>query len=283
VRLVRCDHGGIEANWSRILGLEKRELLTIVGQDDVLHPGFLEEIGRLVERHPEAALYRTHFRLVDESGRMLRPCRPLPEREDAATFLAARLRGERDSFATGWVMRSGDYDRIGGIPPFPRLLYADDALFLRLMAESWIATSHLDGFAYRVHAQSVSNSPALADLLSAWKSYAAFLETHEQSLGVRAALEQALPDHMARVFGTTYAFELERASRAGRRLDPALRADLMAILERHAPAVRREWESTTRVRFWETANRSPLRRAAAFMWAAGRDVRRGLRGGRDAV
>ena len=57
----------------------------------------------------------------------------------------------------------------------------------------------------------------------------------------------------------------------------------MDELERHAPGIRREWSRNPRVRFWETANRSPLRRAAALLWSLGRHTRRWLRGGRDVV
>jgi hypothetical protein len=33
-------------------------------------------------------------------------------------------------------MRSADYDRVGGIPPFEKLFFADDALWLSLLSGS---------------------------------------------------------------------------------------------------------------------------------------------------
>src|SRR5687767_8920998 len=47
----------IEANWARALEIPKREFMTIVGHDDLLHPNYLELMDALIRREPEASLY----------------------------------------------------------------------------------------------------------------------------------------------------------------------------------------------------------------------------------
>ena len=52
---------GIEENWARIKEIEKAEFMTILGHDDVLHSDYLQTMGSLIDKHPDASLYQTHF------------------------------------------------------------------------------------------------------------------------------------------------------------------------------------------------------------------------------
>lgn len=167
----------IEDNWQRIQGIQKHEFMTIIGHDDLYDNHFLEEINRTIEEQPEATLYLTHFRLIDGDGRLIRNCNPIPKRESAAEFLAARMAKTRDSFGTGYVMRSDQYDKIGGIPPHPDLLYSDDSLWMALMEASFKATSPRFCFSYRFHSHSVSGNPRPESLFAGLKSHLIFLRT----------------------------------------------------------------------------------------------------------
>lgn len=176
---------GIAGNWSRILALPKREFMTIVGYDDLLDPDFLEVMSSLIELEPGHDLYHAHFRLIDDEGRFIRNCRPMPAYETAADFVAARMDSIRDSFGTGYVMRSAAYDRVGGIPAYPDLLYADDALWVKLMQPKPKVTSHRVCFSYRFHGASVSASPNVQALFNALITYWRFLQelaTRDESM-----------------------------------------------------------------------------------------------------
>jgi len=185
----------IVENWGRIKDLLKGEYLTTIGHDDLLDPEFLEVISGLIREHPDAGLYLAHFRLIDAAGRFLRHCRPIPARETAGEFLAARLVSGRDTYGTGYVMRSADYDRVGGIPPYHRLLYADDALWLHLMEGTWKATSPREVFSYRLHGESASGRPEPQGLLTALESYQDALDAmSKRDPGVRQTLERYGPE-----------------------------------------------------------------------------------------
>jgi glycosyltransferase involved in cell wall biosynthesis len=277
LRVIRAPAPlGIEENWARILPLEKNELLTTIGHDDTFDPDYLEEIERLIAAHPGAGLYRTHFRMIDGDGRTRGSCRPMPEREGAAEFLRARLRGERDSFGTGYTMRSADYDRVGGIPPWPRLLFADDALWLRLMRGSYVATAAAERFAYRFHEGSASFAPDLGDLLAAFECYRGLLAELSGDPEAAAAVRDELPGYLERTLKHAYLAALERACAAGLGLDPAERARVREALARHAPAAVGRLDRDWRVRAWQAANALPLRREAARL-------ARGFRALRDAA
>jgi glycosyltransferase involved in cell wall biosynthesis len=167
----------IEKNWARILSVPKKEFLTIIGHDDIFHPHFLSDVATLINDFPEATLYSTHFNLIDSQGNIIRPCKPIPKFEAAHEYLASRLCELRDSFGTGFVMRSKDYDEVGGIPLFPNLLYADDSLWLKLIKDGVKITSSNISFSYRLHESSTSGKPNKVLLFNALITYLEFLRS----------------------------------------------------------------------------------------------------------
>lgn len=151
----------IYQSWHRVFtllaeGVIQAEFATTIGHDDLLKPGFIASINRLIEEEPAATLYQTHYDMIDEQGSLIRPCRPIPGAETASDFVTARLWGLRDSVGTGYVYRPRDYVRTAGIPDLPDLLYADDLLFARLARLNFKAASRDNQCSYRLHGASTS-------------------------------------------------------------------------------------------------------------------------------
>src|SRR5437868_2299364 len=46
----------MEQNWQRALAIDKNEMMTLIGHDDVLHANYLETMQALIEKHPQASL-----------------------------------------------------------------------------------------------------------------------------------------------------------------------------------------------------------------------------------
>ncbi len=177
IKVLFSEHElGIEANWGRILAVPKNEFMTIVGYDDLLDPDFLDVINQTIDEDSSSDLYLAHFRLIDDQGKLIRNCKPIPEYETAAGFLAARMAGIRDTFGTGYVMRSAVYDKLGGIPPYPDLLSADDALWMMFMRNKPKITSSRICFSYRYHSGSVSGSANLKASFDGLRKYFELLE-----------------------------------------------------------------------------------------------------------
>jgi glycosyltransferase involved in cell wall biosynthesis len=149
----------IEESWGRIVGIEKSEFCTLIGHDDLLHRNYLSVMDALIEKFPGAALYQTHFNLVDSEGNEIRKCKPMAEKETAPQFLESLLRDKFDLFGTGYMMRSRDYDILGGIPAYPNLLFADFELWMKLTGISFKATAKEEGFSYRLHQSTTKSSP----------------------------------------------------------------------------------------------------------------------------
>jgi GT2 family glycosyltransferase len=142
----------IEENWSRITGIEKNEFITLIGHDDLLEPHYLGTMDRLINKHPNATLYQAHFNYIDSKGKLIRACKPMDEVQSASDFLSFFLCSMIDIMGTGFMMRSADYDDVGGIPPsYPNLLFADFELFINLTKKGYKATAYENAFSFRLH------------------------------------------------------------------------------------------------------------------------------------
>jgi glycosyltransferase involved in cell wall biosynthesis len=163
-------------NWGRIKDLPKKEYMTILGYDDVLSKDFLKIISAMIQEDPEASLYHTHFNYIDAAGNAIKPCLPLPERLSADVYLALSLEEKISVMATGYVFRSKDYDRLGGIPTnYPNLIYADLQLWIELASISYLKVSPQFAFSFRIHA-SVTKTSKNRIILDAFLVYLKYLK-----------------------------------------------------------------------------------------------------------
>ncbi len=151
----------IEENWARIITIPKNEFMSFIGHDDLLDKDFLYVMDQLIQKHPTASLYQLHFRYIDEKGKTIRSCKPMSETQSAFEFLAFFL-SNMSELSIGQMMRSVDFDEIGGIPAYPNLLFADLELWFRLIQKNYRASMSDECCSYRIHSRSTTNSsPAL--------------------------------------------------------------------------------------------------------------------------
>lgn len=141
----------IEENWARVIAIPKNEFMTMIGHDDLLHPDYLDVMNGMISQFPIASLYQTHFNYIDAKGNLIRPCVPIAETMNDYHFLKNMLEAKIDINGSGFMMRSKDYEKIGGIPPFANLLFADFALWHKMTMLSFMAVSPKCCFSYRLH------------------------------------------------------------------------------------------------------------------------------------
>ena len=168
---------GIVENWKRILDIKKSEFITLIGHDDILHPHYLEEINKLIELHPTASLYQTHFNFINAQGAFIKPCMPMAMQQSVSEFIACQMAQTNDSMGTGYMMRSKDFDMLGGMPQnYPNLIFADYELWVRLTKISYKATSEKFCFDYRIH-NSVSKKTNGEAYAIAFENYIHFIHS----------------------------------------------------------------------------------------------------------
>jgi len=165
----------IEENWNRIVTIPKNKFITLIGHDDLLHPHYLATMSDLIERHPQASLYQAHFIFIDPNGNKIRSCLPMDEIQSADEFLACQFTKTLDSMGTGYMMRSSDFDTAGGMGlHYPKLIFADYALWVKLTLLNYKATTPVTAFSYRLH-NSVSKLTNGEDYQQAFGEYVYFL------------------------------------------------------------------------------------------------------------
>jgi glycosyltransferase involved in cell wall biosynthesis len=147
----------IENNWKRITAIAKNEFMTFIGHDDLLDPNYLEVMDKLISKHPSATVYQVHFRYIDANGDIVRSCKPMDEIQTAPECLAFFLSNMYE-LSIGHLVRSKDYDEVGGIPSYPNLLFADLELWIKLIEKSYKATSMEECCSYRIHQTSTTKS-----------------------------------------------------------------------------------------------------------------------------
>jgi len=182
ISIVPADRDlSIWENWSRAHALLSggrvhAQYITFLGHDDYLYPHFLDVIESLIQAHPNAGVYQTHFDLVGHDGAHLRACRPIPSIESGIDFLLARCWGIRDSFGTGYVFPMACFLDAGGLQNFPRLLCADDFLVLSALRAAHKVCDTRPCFAYRRHRASASGAVTPAKVSDQIHAYSAYLK-----------------------------------------------------------------------------------------------------------
>lgn len=175
---------GIVGNWARIKNIPRNKYMTIIGHDDIFCSGYLQDMDRLIAKHPDASLYQCHFEFIDGDGKFMRKCLPMAEKQFGHEFLTSQLTHSLDSTGTGYMMRSRDFDTLGGMPQhYPSLIFADYQLWLQLTLKSYKATSPATGFQYRLH-NSTSKLTNGEEYQQAFEKYvhfiAAEIKQHEE-------------------------------------------------------------------------------------------------------
>lgn len=142
----------IEENWARIALINKGEFITILGHDDILYPNYLETMDKLINEFPDASLYQAHFNFINADGKIIRESKQM-EAIETASFLQSILSNKVDITGTGFMMRSKDFDSVGGMPMYPNLLFSDFQLWIEAVRiKNKMAISKKITFAYRRHA-----------------------------------------------------------------------------------------------------------------------------------
>ena len=200
----------IEESWGRVVGIEKNEFITLIGHDDILASDFLQTIDALITENPTAGLYTTHYNFIDAKDGLIRNAREMEAIYNAGSFLTDFLCGRLESMGTGYVMRSIEYDKIGGIPvKYPNLLYADFELWIKLIGNSFLAVSPKNCFSFRLH-QSTTNTSKDLILHNAVQVFINFLVSLKKT---DAAISKVIKTHGASFLQTickSYAHRLLR-------------------------------------------------------------------------
>lgn len=162
-------------NWQRAIELPKSKFMTLIGHDDVLDKDYLATMQALIAEYPDASLYQTHFRYIDSSGNEIGKCKPMEVVQKPEKAVSNFLCDRTDLMGTGFMMRSKEYEEVGGMPLYPNLLFADMELWIQLSRKRYMAVSQQECFSYRKHPSATTSSSSDLRFIQAFDQLVAFL------------------------------------------------------------------------------------------------------------
>jgi len=259
----------IVESWSRILDFKKNEFMTMIGHDDILFPDFLSTVCQLIKNNGEAGLYYTSGNFINEDGKYLRSLRLGETLETSEDYLRRRFKFEIDVSGTGYVMRSADFDRVGGIPAFESLFYADDALWILMMEDSFKVSSPKELYSIRQHSHSEAASKP-----SRWKAdvpaliqFHKFLNYHKKTDdGIQRVCEKYSEHFFLYILQKTYIYALIEASSSNKKIHHNVVSTIKEALTECAPGSNKELEDLIELRVLKYLNSSYLRNLIPMLW-----------------
>lgn len=186
----------IEDNWKRALDIPKNRFMTLIGHDDILMPHYLEVMSSLIDANKDANLYQTHSIFIDTDGNKIRDCSPMDSIMNASDFVGKALQRTVDINGTGFMFRSDLYDSLKGIPSFPKLMFADYALWFSIAQKSKVAVAETFAFKYRLH----YNTSQMADPVvycKALKEFSSFLKQLMKDSDLQISVKENAPGFIA--------------------------------------------------------------------------------------
>ncbi|HRO85735.1 MAG TPA: glycosyltransferase [Niabella sp.] len=186
----------IEDNWNRALDIPKNKFMTLIGHDDVLMPQYLEVMNLLIDANKDASLYQTHFIFIDAKGNKIRDCLRMNSIMENSEFIGKALQRTIDINGTGFMFRSDLYNTLNGIPSFPKLMFADYALWFSIAQKGSVAVAETPAFKYRLH----QNTSQMADPViyyKALKEFTSFLKQLMNDPDLQVGIKENAPAFIA--------------------------------------------------------------------------------------
>jgi len=259
----------IEKSWDRIRGMPKLEYMTMIGHDDMFDSDFLMVIKNLIDLHPTASLYQTSGRFINYKGNAIRAFLPVPIVENVQEYIIGRLTFKRDISGTGVVMRSNDYDRVGGIPLFEKLFFADDVLWLSLMQGSYKVSSLSCHYSIRTHLESASGSltSKCDTIIRGLNQFVAYLNSlAEVDKDIRLALRIFLPKFLIKYYRNAYMYRLIEASYIGHKISNDIFKSLQRSFVVNSYPSQKILRRSVTIMIIEAINASPFSKATYQLW-----------------
>lgn len=186
----------MEDNWMRINDIPKNEFFTIIGHDDLYDNNYLEVMNNLILKHPNASLYQTHFRFINFNGEFKRSCLPMAINQFSFEFLACQFKRTLDSMGTGYMMRTKDFEKVGGLSSYKNMIFGDYELWFKLSNISYKATAIEECFSYREH-DSISSLTSSFDYQKAMFQYLFFVKKQaSKSPKLRLVVDRYAPEYL---------------------------------------------------------------------------------------
>ena len=164
---INLGRQNLVLNWNECLKRASGELFVLFSDDDLYLPEFLDEVGRISLKYPNADVFHCAVRIIDESGQSVDFAPLCPEFESAASFIWHRIKGYRLHFASDFCSRTNALRDIGGFAAMPQGWGSDDITWFTLATRGGIGYTQRELCYYRISEITISRSGSIPGKLEA--------------------------------------------------------------------------------------------------------------------
>ncbi|HWK98625.1 MAG TPA: glycosyltransferase family A protein [Parapedobacter sp.] len=162
-------------NWNRCVALAEGEFVVIMGDDDRLETGYLEEFVALIARYPGLDVYHCRSLIINDEGNAVQLTPAGPSFERVCDHIWHRLNQWRSQYISDFVYRADALRSVGGCYALPLAWGSDDITAYRACAEKGMAHTNTPVFNYRSNGLSITSTGNDLEKMRANLLYAAWL------------------------------------------------------------------------------------------------------------
>ncbi len=144
------------SHWNLLVDLCESDYLIMASDDDVYHPTFLEEINKLVEKHPVVDVLRARVHRIDDKGDVLNEDDLYEEFQPQLKVLNSIYSPGYIGCIANYVFKTKPLKEKGGFVDFPLAWFSDMASVI-LMSEHGQANTADILFGFRLSGQNISS------------------------------------------------------------------------------------------------------------------------------
>lgn len=143
-------------NWNKCLSYARGEFFILMGDDDKMEPGYLEEFNALIEKYPRCGVYHCRTLIIDENSVPVQLTEPRPEFETVYDTILQRIEDKRLFFISDYVYRTATLRANSGFYKLPLAWGSDDISCYMSARDHGIAHTNKPLFLYRRNSQTIS-------------------------------------------------------------------------------------------------------------------------------
>lgn len=130
------------ANWNKCLSYAKGEYFSLLCDDDVYEPDFIESMIELALKYPDCNVFRSRVCIIDQNDYLINFYPSAPEWETSLDYMWHRVSGFRRQTISEFMYRRKPISELGGYIPLPMAWCADDVSIYVFSKQGGIATGN---------------------------------------------------------------------------------------------------------------------------------------------
>lgn len=144
-------------NWNQCLHYAQGEYFSLLCDDDLYEPTFIEEMLQLAKKYPQTNVFRTRANIIDKNGKAIDWYPSAPEWEDVDDYIWHVNRRGRKQTISEFMYKTAHIRKMGGYFMLPLAWYADYVSVYRFALEGGIASCYKILMHFRLSGQNISS------------------------------------------------------------------------------------------------------------------------------